>query len=84
MARRWIRLTFVALALSALTLAGCGASEESGTTGEEQQGEAAVTTGVVGTVEGMFPPPFTLPDLDGGEVSLADFDEVFHDAIKTP
>lgn len=74
MARRWIRLTFVALALPALTLAGCGASEESGTTGEEQQSEAAVTTGVVGTVEGMFPPSFTLPDLNGGEVSLADFE----------
>ncbi len=74
MARRWIRLTFVALALSALALAGCGAREESGTSGEEQQSEAAVTTGVVGTVEGMFPPQFTLPDLDGGEVSLADFE----------
>ena len=74
MARRWIKLTFVALTLSALTLAGCGAREESGSTGGEEQGEAAVTTGVVGTVEGMFPPPFTLSDLDGGEMSLADFE----------
>jgi peroxiredoxin len=40
----------------------------------ERQGEAAVTAGPVGTVDGMFPPPFTLPDLDGNQVSLSDFE----------
>jgi peroxiredoxin len=76
----------VILALSAtlaLTLAGCGggAGSESNTeTGSAEtqsttEGTAAPEMGGegVGTEAGMMPPTFTLPDLDGADVTLSDY-----------
>lgn len=45
----------------------------SGDAGAEQMETAPARDGV-GTSEGDVPPPFTLPDLDGVDVSLSDFE----------
>ncbi len=77
-----LTILLVLLAAMTLTLEGCGGREEP-TTSEERsvaEGEAAPeapeagAAGGVGTDEGQFPPPFTLPDLHGNDVSLSDFE----------
>jgi peroxiredoxin len=62
-------------------LAGCGGGESvEETTGEAAgtaEGTAAApaqTASGVGIEPGQTPPPFTLPDLEGNEISLADFE----------
>ncbi len=80
---RAAKITFCLIAVVALAagVAGCGggseddASRDQGTqTGEAMtEGAAEMTGDEVGTREGQFPPEFTLPDLSGASVSLADF-----------
>jgi len=74
-------LTFVLAGLLAVGLmAGC-----SGSTEEDAMGERSATTGdrpaasgdvagETGVSVGDYPPSFTLPDLDGNDVSLSDFE----------
>ena len=70
----------LSVALLSVGFAGCGGTEE-----DVSAGEAAVTTeGVeavpvpqgsgVGVEPGQTPPAFVLPDLDGNDVSLDDFE----------
>ncbi len=66
------------LALIALGLSSCGGKEEAETTSGTQEGtqtsaETQPSTGT-GTQEGQLPPEFSLPDLDGVDTSLADFE----------
>ena len=68
-----MKIAFAVLVLSVLVLHGCGGRGERGAEGEERS-ESTAHSGAVGTVEGMLPPAFTLPDLDGNDVSLADFE----------
>lgn len=73
---RVLQVLVAMLALSALTLYGCGGKSDTGTTGSAQE-EATTTTEApegVGTEQGQFPPAFSLPDLHGADVSLADFE----------
>jgi peroxiredoxin len=67
------------LALTMFAISGCGNKEEAATTGGQEQTPAKTeapqnTTSGTGTEEGMFPPAFTLPDLDGVQVSLSDYE----------
>lgn len=69
-------LVFALIALLAAGMfAGCSGSTEETATSEEQVAtgtvEASAETGVS---VGDIPPAFTLPDLDGNQVSLADFE----------
>jgi thiol-disulfide isomerase/thioredoxin len=60
--------------LTASIIGGCSQSEE--TPSEETQvaqTDMAEPAGDVGIEKGMVPPPFTLPDLEGNQVSLSDF-----------
>lgn len=75
--RSYVLTAFATLfALVALTLAGCGGSEEDTATGtpEEDTSAAVESRGGTGTEEGQLPPAFTLPDLSGSDVSLSDFE----------
>lgn len=74
MVTRWLRLVLLALAVPALIASGCGGREEGGGAETDEDAGAVASGRAVGTVEGMFPPPFTLPDLDGNDVSLSDFE----------
>jgi peroxiredoxin len=82
MTRIWqvVALLSSALILSA-ALAGCGGGEgveettgEAAPTAEGTATMPAATASGVGTEPGQTPPPFTLPDLEGNEVSLSDFE----------
>jgi thiol-disulfide isomerase/thioredoxin len=81
MTRIWkvVALLSLAVILSA-TLAGCGDGESAEETTGEAVETAERTTAMptqtasgVGIEPGQTPPPFTLSDLEGNEVSLADF-----------
>lgn len=77
------KVRFIAFVLLAtLLLAAFGCSGE-GEAPEARQEEAVEETagvepvtegGEVGPREGLYPPPFALPNLDGVEVSLSDFE----------
>ena len=85
---RTLKITALILTIVALSVAfaGCGASEEAEETSVEtaettQPGETApvaanlpeqTATGV-GIAPGQTPPEFVLPDLDGNDVTLADY-----------
>jgi peroxiredoxin len=73
--RTLIRLTAL-VAVAALAVAGCGggAEEETDGTTEDVSADVAETLEGVGTAEGDYPPAFTLPDLGGNDVTLADFE----------
>jgi len=83
MTRRFAAL-LLALTLvgsSAVFLVGCsegGGEVEDATTPAAEQTEvsesAESVAGDVGAAPGQVPPPFTLKDLDGGDVSLTDFE----------
>jgi peroxiredoxin len=66
---------FVLVATAALVAAGCGGEAETTDTAQEEVAtEAAEAQSDVGTSEGQFPPPFALADLDGNEVTLAEYE----------
>jgi len=82
---RTFKITVLILAMAALSVvfAGCSASEEAEETSVETT-EPAETASVaadlpeqsatgVGVAPGQTPPEFVLPDLDGNDVSLADY-----------
>jgi cytochrome c biogenesis protein CcmG/thiol:disulfide interchange protein DsbE len=60
------------IGLALFLVAGCGQREEP--PASEQAAEGTEMAEGAGTDEGAFPPPFTLPDLDGNQVSLSDFE----------
>ena len=75
-------LLFLA-ALVAAPLSGCSRDKEAPSAEAElaqtdesrmnAPGTSVEITGDVGTNKGQAPPPFTLPDLQGNQVSLSDF-----------
>ncbi len=72
-------LALVALfALVTLVVSGCGGKEDAGTTSGTQEGTQTSTettpSADTGIGEGQLPPEFVLPDLDGNDVMLADYD----------
>jgi peroxiredoxin len=82
---RDIRFAVVLWALTVLlvaALAGCGGGQEAAESEAEMsegavaQQDASVESGGegVGTEKGMSPPAFTLPALDGAQVSLSDYE----------
>jgi thiol-disulfide isomerase/thioredoxin len=80
--RALVSLLFLAAVVS-VPLSGCSRSEEAPSNKAEvaqsdeseinAPGPIAEITGDVGINKGQSPPPFTLPDLDGNQVSLSDF-----------
>ncbi len=76
--RHMMAFALVAL-LAAGILGGCGGTTEEAATANEQGAAGAAEGGVVmsedtGVNVGDLPPDFTLPDLDGNNVSLSDFE----------
>lgn len=70
----FIRLLALGLLVSLIVLPGCGGREEQTT----EQGTGGSTTQAqessdIGVTEGMRPPAFDLPDLNGDQVTLADY-----------
>jgi len=79
---RILKITALVLTVAALSVAfaGCGASEEAEETSVEATKAVAETATMpahtatgVGTDPGQTPPEFVLPDLDGNDVTLADY-----------
>lgn len=69
-----IRLFAIGLLVALVVLPGCGGRDEQAP--GEGTAEGTVKTeesSDVGTTEGKLPPSFTLPDLAGNEVTLADY-----------
>jgi thiol-disulfide isomerase/thioredoxin len=67
----------LAFGLLAVLVAVPGCGRDEGATGEDEAQEGttqAQESSDVGTEEGKMPPPFSLPDLDGNEVTLADYE----------
>jgi thiol-disulfide isomerase/thioredoxin len=78
---RFLKLVPVLFVISVMAVAfgGCGQSDETPTEetevpATEAMQETVEATGAVGIEKGQNPPPFTLPGLTGGNVSLSDFD----------
>jgi peroxiredoxin len=73
------RTTFImflaaGLLVALIALPGCGRREEQATNeGTVESMEQVQESGGTGVTEGMRPPAFDLPDLDGNQVTLADY-----------
>lgn len=74
---RWLAVGMLTVAVFAA--AGCSRQEtppagaDAATQGEASGGSAVPGSAAVGVDVGMTPPPFTLKDVDGRDVSLSDF-----------
>jgi peroxiredoxin len=74
-----MRVFAFGLVVALFALAGCGGREESATTEENAVAVVEDTAAVeqvpddVGTTEGKVPPPFSLFDLSGNQISLAGY-----------
>ncbi|MFH1502198.1 MAG: TlpA disulfide reductase family protein [Candidatus Eisenbacteria bacterium] len=64
------------VALTALVVSGCGGGGEETNAGTQEDATTAAVDARegVGTGDGQFPPAFTLPDLEGNDVKLSDFE----------
>jgi len=75
----WLVVVLAALAVTALSLSGCGRREGSPSTEEHASPGTEVPSvsevrSDTGTARGQYPPAFTLQDLDGNNVALDDFE----------
>lgn len=73
-------LVFTLLAVLLFAAFGCSGEGEAPEARRDEAAEDVASIepapegGDVGPREGLYPPPFTLPDLDGNQVSLSDFE----------